>query len=56
MMAFATTQQRLTACLTVLQTQIAQHPDGRCRMPRFDRQLFTTKGTQLADYLIGDRT
>ena len=51
-MAFATTQQRLTACLTALQTQIARHPDGRCRMPRFDRQLFTTKGTRLADYLM----
>lgn len=50
-MASATTQQRLAACLTALKTQIAQHPDGRCRTPRFDKQLFTTSGTRLADYL-----
>ena len=50
-MAFATLQQRLAACLSALQTQIAQHPDGRCRTPRFDRQLFVTSGTRLADYL-----
>lgn len=51
-MASATTQQRLVACLTALQAQIAQHPDGRCRTPRFDKQLFTTTGTRLADYLL----
>ncbi len=51
-MASATTQQRLVACLTALKTQIAQHPDGRCRTPRFDKQLFTTTGTRLADYLL----
>jgi primosomal replication protein N'' len=51
MMADATTQQRLAACLAALQAQIARHPDGRCRTPRFDRQLFSTAGTRLADYL-----
>ena len=50
-MTDATTQQRLTACLAALKAQIARHPDGRCRTPRFDRQLFITTGTRLADYL-----
>ncbi|MEZ3499773.1 primosomal replication protein PriC [Pantoea sp. KPR_PJ] len=51
-MVSATTQQRLAACMTALRSQIAQHPDGRCRTPRFDQQLFTTTGTRLADYLL----
>ena len=50
-MTDATTQQRLTACLAALKAQIARHPDGHCRTPRFDRQLFITTGTRLADYL-----
>lgn len=50
-MADATTQQRLAACLATLKAQITRHPDGRSRTPRFDRQLFRTAGTRLADYL-----
>jgi len=50
-MADASTQQRLAACLAALKAQIARHPDGHCRTPRFDRQLFTASGTRLADYL-----
>lgn len=50
-MTSATTQQRLAACLTTLRADIAQCPDGNCRMPRFDRQLFRCSGTRLADYL-----
>lgn len=44
-------QQRLHAILDLLRQQIAQQPDGACRQPRFDSQLFRTNGTRLADYL-----
>jgi len=37
--------------LDLLRQQIAQQPDGACRQPRFDSQLFRTSGTRLADYL-----
>ncbi|MFJ5157738.1 primosomal replication protein PriC [Pantoea sp. NPDC088449] len=45
-------QQRLGATLDLLRQQIAQQPDGACRQPRFDSQLFRTSGTRLADYLL----
>jgi len=45
-------QQRLQHCLVTLRQEIARHPDGYCRLPRFDTQLFRTKGTRLADYLL----
>ncbi len=45
------TRQRLHHCLLTLRQAIHSHPDGECRSPRFDNQLFTTKGTRLADYL-----
>nr|WP_310617132.1 primosomal replication protein [Pantoea cypripedii] len=44
-------QQRLQSTLDLLRQQIAQQPDGSCRQPRFDAQLFHCKGTRLADYL-----
>lgn len=44
-------QQRLLATLHQLRQQIAGQPDGACRQPRFDHQLFRCKGTRLADYL-----
>ena len=44
-------QQRLHQLLIALRQEIARHPDGVCRLPRFDTQLFQTKGTRLADYL-----
>ncbi|ADU68299.1 primosomal replication protein PriC [Pantoea sp. At-9b] len=44
-------QQRLQLTLQLLRQQIAQQPDGSCRQPRFDAQLFHCKGTRLADYL-----
>ncbi|MDE1189331.1 MAG: primosomal replication protein [Pantoea sp.] len=44
-------QQRLLSTLDLLRQQIAQQPDGSCRQPRFDAQLFHCKGTRLADYL-----
>lgn len=44
-------QQRLHNMLDLLRQQIAQQPDGACRQPRFDTQLFRTSGTRLADYL-----
>lgn len=44
-------QQRLHAIIDTLRQQIAQQPDGSCRQPRFDAQLFRCKGTRLADYL-----
>lgn len=44
-------QQRLQLALIALRQDIAAHPDGHCRLPRFDSQLFRTKGTRLADYL-----
>lgn len=47
----APAQQRLHAMLDLLRQQIAQQPDGACRQPRFDSQLFRTSGTRLADYL-----
>ncbi len=43
--------QRLHATLDQLRQHIAQQPDGACRQPRFDAQLFRSKGTRLADYL-----
>jgi len=45
-------QQRLQQLLIDLRQEMARHPDGECRMPRFDSQLFRTKGTRLADYLL----
>lgn len=45
-------QQRLQQLLIALRQEIARHPDGVCRLPRFDTQLFRTKGTRLADYLL----
>lgn len=50
-MASINIQQRLADCLNTLRTDIARHQDGSCRSPRFDRQLFTCKGTRLSDYL-----
>lgn len=50
-MSYVTAQQRLLNCILTLRQDIARHPDGRCHSPRFDSQLFTTKGTRLADYL-----
>ena len=50
-MVSALYQQRLAACLTALKLELSRHKDGRCRVPRFDRQLFVTRGTQLADYM-----
>lgn len=47
----ACAQQRLNATLDQLRQQIAQQPDGVCRQPRFDGQLFRCKGTRLSDYL-----
>lgn len=44
-------QQRLKITLELLRQQIARQPDGHCRQPRFDAQLFHCKGTRLADYL-----
>lgn len=43
--------QRLHATLDQLRQHIAQQPDGACRQPRFDAQLFRCKGTRLTDYL-----
>lgn len=45
-------QQRLSTMIDQLRQQIAQQPDGACRQPRFDSQLFRCKGTRLADYLL----
>ncbi|HAI07658.1 primosomal replication protein N'' [Pantoea sp. AN62] len=50
-MSLITTQQRLQHLLITLRQDIATHPDGQCRLPRFDSQLFRSKGTRLADYL-----
>lgn len=50
-MSNATASQRLLNCIVALRQDIARQPDGRYRSPRFDSQLFTTKGTRLADYL-----
>ena len=43
--------QRLLVIVDQLRQQIAQQSDGACRQPRFDAQLFRSKGTRLADYL-----
>ncbi|MGK3142677.1 primosomal replication protein PriC [Pantoea sp. C2G6] len=51
-MSLSAVQQRLQHCLAALRQDIARHPDGYCRLPRFDSQLFRTKGTRLADYLL----
>ncbi|KTR48396.1 PriC [Pantoea ananatis] len=50
-MSYVSAHQRLLNCMLDLRQDIASHPDGHCRTPRFDSQLFTTKGTRLADYL-----
>lgn len=42
---------RLHAALERLRQYIEHQPDGACRQPRFDAQLFRCKGTRLADYL-----
>ena len=44
-------QQRLHQLLIALRQEIARHPDGVCRPPRFDTPLLQTKGTRLAAYL-----
>ncbi|MEB5707290.1 primosomal replication protein PriC [Pantoea anthophila] len=51
MSAIAIQQQRLQQLILTLRETLARHPDGVCRLPRFDSQLFHTKGTRLADYL-----
>lgn len=51
MMSLTSVQQRLSLCIQTLRQEIAQHPDGQCRLPRFDSHLFQCKGTRLADYL-----
>lgn len=50
-MSLSSVHQRLHHCILSLREEIARHPDGRCRQPRFDSQLFRAKGTRLADYL-----
>ncbi|MEN4788118.1 primosomal replication protein [Pantoea agglomerans] len=45
-------QQRLQQLLIALRQELACYSDGVCRLPRFDTQLFRTKGTRLADYLL----
>ena len=45
-MSAIVTQARLAQLLTALRQEIARHPDGACRQPRFDAQLFRTR-----DYL-----
>jgi len=51
-MSAISTEQRLQQLLISLRQEIVRHPDGYCRLPRFDTQLFRTKGTRLADYLL----
>lgn len=50
-MSAIVTQARLEQLLAALRQEIARHADGACRQPRFDTQLFRTRGTRLADYL-----
>ncbi|MCH9405535.1 primosomal replication protein PriC [Pantoea agglomerans] len=51
-MSAITIQQRLQQLVIALRQELACHSDGVCRLPRFDTQLFRTKGTRLADYLL----
>lgn len=50
-MSLSSIQLRLQQRILGLHQEIAGHPDGRCRQPRFDSQLFRCKGTRLTDYL-----
>ncbi|MFH8133707.1 primosomal replication protein PriC [Pantoea osteomyelitidis] len=45
------TRERLSQLIVALRQQILTLPDGAARQPRFDRQLFLSKGTRLHDYL-----
>lgn len=47
----STTRERLSQLILSLRQQILAMPDGAARVPRFDRQLFSTKGTRMQDYL-----
>lgn len=50
-MKTSATRERLSQLLLALRQQIMAIPDGAPRQPRFDRQLFSSKGTRLQDYL-----
>lgn len=44
-------RERLSQFIAALRQQILAMPDDAARLPRFDRQLFLSKGTRLQDYL-----
>lgn len=44
-------RERLSQLIVALRQQILAMPDAAARVPRFDRQLFLSKGTRLQDYL-----